>query len=85
MFDKLKDLKKLRDLDCALAKEQFETEKEGIKIIINGRGEIISIALNPDLGKEKQEQVLVDAINDVCREAKMAMAKKAAEISGIGF
>jgi DNA-binding protein YbaB len=85
MFDKLKDLKKLRDLDCALAKEQFETEKEGIKITINGRGEIISIFLNPDLSKEKQEQILVSAINEVCGQAKMAMAKKAAEISGLGF
>lgn len=85
MFDKLKDLKKLKDLENALGKEMLEKEKDGIKVVVNGRAEIISILLNNDLGKEKQEEVLKEVINDVSREAKMLMARKASEITGFGF
>jgi DNA-binding protein YbaB len=85
MFDKLKDLKKLKDLESALGKETLEKEKEGIRVVVNGRAEIISISLNSGLDKEKQEQILKECINDVSREAKMLMARKAAEITGFGF
>ncbi|MDD5569475.1 MAG: YbaB/EbfC family nucleoid-associated protein [Candidatus Pacebacteria bacterium] len=85
MFDKLKDLKKLRDLDSALGNEILETEKDGIKVVINGKSEIVSIVLNSELGKDRQEQLLKECINEVCGKAKMLMAKKAAEISGFGF
>jgi DNA-binding protein YbaB len=85
MFDKLKDLKKLKDLDSLLGKETLEKEKNGIRVVINGKAEIISITLNPDLKKEDQEKYLKDCINDASRDAKMIMAKKAAEITGFGF
>jgi DNA-binding protein YbaB len=85
MFDKLKDLKKLKDLDSLLGNERVEKEKNGIKVIINGKAEIISISLNSELSKEDQEKYLKDCINDAARDAKMIMAKKAAEITGFGF
>lgn len=85
MFDKLKDLRKLKELDSALAKEMIEKEKEGVRVVVNGRAEIESVCLNNALGKEKQEQVLKELINDACREAKMNMAKRAAEITGFGI
>ncbi|MFA7170215.1 MAG: YbaB/EbfC family nucleoid-associated protein [Candidatus Paceibacterota bacterium] len=85
MFDKLKDLKKLKDLESALGNERIEKEKNGIKVIVNGKAEIMNISLNPDLDKEKQEQSLKDCINDANREAKMIMAKRAASITGFGL
>lgn len=85
MFDKLKDLKKLKDLESALGNERIEKEKNGIKVIVNGKAEIMSISLNPDLDKEKQEQSLKDCINDANKEAKMIMAKRAASITGFGL
>lgn len=85
MFEKLKDLKKMKDLESALGKEVLEKEREGIKVTVNGRAEIISISLNPSLLKERQEQILKDLINDVSRDAKMLMAKKAMEITGFGL
>ena len=83
MFDKLKDLKKLKDLDSALAKEMIEKEKEGVKIVINGRGDVESIFLGA--GLEKQEKVLKELLNSASQEAKMKMARKAAEITGFGI
>jgi len=85
MFDKLKDLKKLKDLESALGNERVEKEKNGTKVVVNGRAEIVSITLNEELDKAKQEQTLKDCINDAGRDAKMIMAKKAAEITGFGF
>lgn len=85
MFDKVKDLKKLKDLDNDLGKEIIEKEKEGIRVVVNGRSEIISILLNPELNKEKQEQLLKECINDASQEAKMLMARKASKITGFGL
>ena len=85
MFDKLKDLKKLKDLESALGNERVEKEKNGIKVVVNGRAEIMSISLNADLSKEDQEKYLKDCINDAARDAKMIMARKAAEITGFGL
>lgn len=85
IFDKIKDIKKLKDLDSELSKEVFDIEREGIKVVINGKSEIISISLNSELDKDKQERVLKDIINEVSNNAKMAMAQKAAQITGIGF
>lgn len=85
MFDKLKDLKRLKDLESSLGKEIIEKEKNGIKVVINGKTEIISISLNLELTKEEQEKLLKDCINDASREAKMLMARKASEITGFGL
>jgi len=85
MFDKLKDLKKLKDLENALGKEIIEKEKNGVHVVINGKSEIISISINPELDKEKQEQSLKDCINDAFNEAKMLMARRASEITGFGL
>jgi DNA-binding protein YbaB len=85
MFDKLKDLKKLKDLESSLGNERVEKEKNGIKVVVNGKAEILSISLNSELSKEDQEKYLVDCINNASRDAKMIMAKKAAEITGFGF
>jgi DNA-binding protein YbaB len=85
MFDKLKDLKKLKDLENSLGKEMIEKEKNGVRVVVNGKSEIESISLNPELDKEEQEQSLKDCINDASREAKMLMARKASEITGFGL
>ncbi len=85
MFDKLKDMKKLKDLDSSLAKERMESEINGVKVIMNGKSEIIEITLNLDLDKEKLEKTVKDCVNDASGKAKMVMARKAAEISGLNF
>ncbi|MFA5080706.1 MAG: YbaB/EbfC family nucleoid-associated protein [Candidatus Paceibacterota bacterium] len=85
MFDKLKDMKRLKDLDSNLAKERMESEINGVKVVVNGKAEVISITLSDTLDKEAQEKTVKDCVNDACGKAKMIMAKKAAEISGFNF
>ncbi|HOS88109.1 MAG TPA: YbaB/EbfC family nucleoid-associated protein [Candidatus Pacearchaeota archaeon] len=85
IFDKIKDIQKLKELDNEFAKQTFNGEKEGVKVILNGRGEIISLALNPNLAVEKQEQILKELINEVSQRAKMEMAQKTAQLTGLKF
>ncbi|MFA5232431.1 MAG: YbaB/EbfC family nucleoid-associated protein [Candidatus Paceibacterota bacterium] len=85
MFDKIQQLKKLKDLEDGLGRERLEEEINGVKVVVNGKAEIVSIELNQELSKEEQEEVLKECINKVSREAKMLMARKASEISGFNF
>ncbi|OGS27611.1 MAG: hypothetical protein A2297_04240 [Elusimicrobia bacterium RIFOXYB2_FULL_48_7] len=85
MFDKLKQLKQLKDLQSALAQEKFDAEKEGIKITINGKLEIELLQLNPSLEKEKQEKFLKDLINETIRKMQLKLAQKMSQMPGLKF
>ena len=85
MFDKIKQLNKLKELENSLGKELVKKEIKEVKVVVNGKAEIVSIELNPELSKEEQEQVLKECINKALEEAKIMMAKRDAEISGFNF
>lgn len=76
MFDKLKQLKELKDLQDSLSKEKVEFEKNGIKVVVNGKMEIEQIKLNPELSMEEQEKKLQECINDATKKIQMAAAQK---------
>jgi len=84
MFDKLKQLKELKELRDSLSQEKEEVEKEGIKVIINGKMEIENIQLNPDLDKEKQEAILKECINEAIRKIQIVLSSKMSQMSGFG-
>jgi len=84
MFDKLKQLKKLKDLQKSLGREKTDVEKDGIKVTINGNIEIESITLNPELDFSRQERVLKDCINDAVRKIQFTVAKKMQEFGNLG-
>lgn len=88
MFNKLKQFKDLRDqakqLQNALAEEVIETESHGIKMAINGNLELVSLELNPDLGKEDQEKYLKNLFNDLVKKAQQKMAEKVRGMGGLG-
>lgn len=83
MFDKFKDIKKLRDLQSSLAEQKEEVEKEGVRVVMNGKMEIEQIMLNPELDKERQEQVLKDCINDATKKIQMIAAQQMAGMGGL--
>jgi DNA-binding protein YbaB len=76
MFDDLKKMKQIRELKKSLEKEMFESEKEGVKVIVNGNMEVEEISLNNDLEKEKQESVLKDCFNDAIKKMQRLLAEK---------
>jgi len=83
MFDKLKQLKQLRDLQNALGKEKLEFEKNGIRVTINGKMEIEEIKLCTETEISKQEKVLKDCINDAVRKMQFKVAQKMSEMPGM--
>lgn len=76
MFDKLKQMKQLKEIKDSLAQEKIETEKEGTKVVLNGNLEVEEIVLNPEMDKEKQEQILKDCFNEGVKKVQFAMAQK---------
>ncbi|MCD6085841.1 YbaB/EbfC family nucleoid-associated protein [bacterium] len=76
MFDKLKQLREIKKLRDSLSKEKIEVEKNGVKVVLNGKMEVEEIQLNSDLGKEEQEKILCQCFNEAVRKIQMILAKK---------
>ncbi|MFH1036780.1 MAG: YbaB/EbfC family nucleoid-associated protein [Patescibacteria group bacterium] len=83
MFDQLKQLKQMKDLQDKISKEKAEFEKEGIKVIVNGKMEVEEITLNPSLDKGQQEKILKDCINEAMRKVQMSAAQKLFQSGGL--
>jgi len=84
MFDKLKQLNQLRNLQSEFKKEIVTTEKSGVKVSMNGNFEIEEIILSSDLNVIEQQAILKSLLN----EAKESVQKKLASkmmASGMSF
>jgi len=82
MLDKLKQIKQLRDIQSALAKENATVEKNGVVVVINGKMEIERISINPGLEKEEQEKLLKECVNDAIKQLQRIMASKMSGMPG---
>lgn len=86
MFSKLKQFKDLRSqaktMQSALAQETVSEEKNGVKIVLNGNMEIISLNLNDTLPKSSQEEALKTCFNEAIKRAQRLMAKKLQDMGG---
>jgi DNA-binding protein YbaB len=76
MFDKLKQLKELKDLQDSMSKEKLEFEKNGIKVILNGKMEIEELTIPDGLNKEDEAKKIKECINDAMKKVQMSMASK---------
>ena len=80
MFDKIKELAKMKTLQKSIEKEEFTSEKEGVKVVINGSFVILNISLSSDLDKDKQENILKECLNDAFKKARLAVAQKFSQL-----
>jgi len=76
MFDKIKQLAKIKSLQKSIESEEFASEKEGTRVIIDGSFMVKGISLNSDLDKDKQENILKECLNDAFKKARLAIAQK---------
>ena len=84
MFENLKNLQKLKQMQDSFKKERLTVEKRGVSITMNGNFEVEEIKLNPELSLEDQQDVLKEALN----EARENIQKKLAQSlmsSGFGL
>lgn len=72
MFDKLKEMNKLRQLQSAIKKEKIRIKKDGVEIAMRGDFAVTSVKLNPDMDLKKQEDILIDILS----EARKKMQKR---------
>ncbi len=76
MWDQMKQAKELYRLQKELQKERIEVEEKGVKIIVNGKMEIESVILNPEITKEEQEQAVKTCFNEALRKIQTNLAQK---------
>ena len=76
MFDKFKDLAKLKKLQDEAKAQQFTAERDGAKVVVNGAFMVEEIILNEDHTSSQSSQLVKELINDVNKSAQQAMAAK---------
>lgn len=81
-FDKAKQMKQMLDLKKQLEKQSVIIERDGIKVVVDGKLEITEIELNPELEIDDQAKKLKKIINDANRQMQMKMAS---EMKGMGM
>lgn len=85
MFDQLKQLKQLKEIQDQLKKERVEVEKNGVKAVVNGKMEIEEIVLNPDFGIEQQEKAVKDCVNEAVRKVQTNLAQKMSQMGNFNL
>ena len=83
MFDKFKQLAKLKQIQDLLSREKIEVEREGVKVVLNGKMEIEKLELNSELPKERQEIILKDCFNEALSKLRRALAQKFSQEVGL--
>lgn len=82
LFDQMKQLKQMKDLQNNLGKEKISLEKDGVKVVVNGKVEIEEIVLNPSLNLVTQQGIVKDLINEAVRKIQMEAAQQFVQLSG---
>ncbi len=76
MFDKFKELAKIKNLQKSIKNQEFTSEKEGVKVVIDGSFSIKVLTLNPDLDEEKQANILKECFNEALNKARLAISQE---------
>lgn len=82
MFDKLKQINELRKMKNAIAEETAETERNGIKIKINGSFTVEEILISPEAMNNDLAKNIKYCFNDVLSKMQSNLAKKFSGMMG---
>jgi|YelNatPaOPRAMG01_1025707.scaffolds.fasta_scaffold233900_1 DNA-binding protein YbaB len=82
MFDQLKKIQELKNLQDSFKQEKETIQKKGISVTINGTMEVERIILNPTLAQNETEEILRQCINEANHNIQKKLAKS---MMGSGF
>lgn len=82
MFDKLKQLNELRKMKNAIAEETAETEKNGVKIKINGSFTAEEVSISPEAMNDDLAKNIKYCFNDAVSKMQTNLAKKFSGMMG---
>lgn len=78
MFDKLKQLNQLRQIQKTLEAETLSYEKHNIHVTIDGKMTIKELTLDPARSPKDQEKAVRECINEAMQKMQQLMAQKMA-------
>lgn len=84
MFDNLKKLAELKNMQDSFKKERLTVEKRGVSVTLNGNFEVEELKLNPELSTEDQQDVLKQCLNEARENIQKTLAQKMMS-SGFGM
>ncbi len=76
MFDKIKQMQQLKEMQESIKKERIEKEENGNRVVVNGRFEVEEISLNPQMEQDLQEKALKKCFNEAVKEVQKIVAQK---------
>ncbi|MDP3899461.1 MAG: YbaB/EbfC family nucleoid-associated protein [bacterium] len=86
MFNKLKQVKNLRSqakqMQNVLGQESVTTERNGIKMVMNGNMEVTEFTAEDNISKEALIQLTPDIVNNSIKNVQKIMARKMQEMGG---
>ena len=82
MFDKLKQLNELRKMKNAMQAEMAESERNGVKVKINGGFTVEDISISPEAMNGDLAKNLKNCFNDAVGKMQMIMAQKFSGMMG---
>ncbi len=85
MFDKIKQIKKARELQNALSQEKVEVEKKGVKVVMTGDMKVDSVSFSSDVEKEEQGELVKECVNEAMDKIKRLLAEKMSQMGGFGM
>lgn len=83
MFDMVKQLKQLKDLQDNIKKQKVAVEKNGVKIVLNGAFELEEIILNPALDKTVQEKTIKECFRDAGHQIQAKVMENSGQIKNM--
>jgi len=83
MFDKMKQLKKVYELQQQLKSKTASATFEGVTVKMNGKMEVLEIHLNPELDQRRQERALIEAFRDAMRQIQKIMSEEMKGMQGL--
>lgn len=75
MFEKIRELKRLKELEKILEREKEVFEKNGILVVLRGNLEIEKIEIKKELSKEELEKAIKDCLNFALKENQKKILK----------
>jgi DNA-binding protein YbaB len=78
MFDKFKQMAQLKGLQNEIAKEKFEFEENGVKVVVNGAMHVEDVVLNPSLSADDAAKIVKKCANEALKKAQVGAAQKLA-------
>ncbi len=75
MFDKLKKINELRNLQNNIKKERAEGTKNGVKVVLDGTFDLVELTLNPALDVKTQENMVKECFADAKNKIQTIIAK----------